>query len=108
MVLNIQVKNEISPTLKIIINEFDEDNRRPVDAFGSSQKVIDEVEALKNNEVEFDGNAYEDYGTSAFDHDDQISGFVHEDHSSIVDENINGVDQTFPGYDEVCHIPPVL
>ncbi|XP_044503217.1 condensin complex subunit 2-like isoform X2 [Mangifera indica] len=104
MVLNIQVKNEISPTLKIIINEFDEDNRRPVDAFGSSQKVIDEVEALKNNEVEFDGNAYEDYGTSAFDHDDQISGFVHEDHSSIVDENINGVDQTFPGYDENCFL----
>ncbi|KAJ0052399.1 hypothetical protein Pint_01990 [Pistacia integerrima] len=100
MVLNMQVKNEISPTLKIIINEFDEDNRRPLDTFGSSQKVIDEVEALNNNEVEFDGGACEDYGTSAFDHDDQTSAFVHDDRSSIVDGNISGVDPTFPSYDE--------
>ncbi|XP_031263384.1 condensin complex subunit 2 isoform X3 [Pistacia vera] len=100
MVLNMQVKNEISPTLKIIINEFDEDNRRPLDTLGSSQKVIDEVEALNNSEVEFDGSACEDYGTSAFDHDDQTSAFVHDDRSSIVDENISGVDPTFPSYDE--------
>lgn len=101
MVPNMQVKNEISPTLKIIINEFDEDNRRPLDTFGSSQKVIDEVEALNNNEAEFDGDAFEDYGTSTFDHNDQTSAFVHDDRSSIVDENISGVDPTFPSYDEV-------
>lgn len=98
MVLNIRVKDEISPTLRIIVNQFDEDNRRSSDTFSSVQISIDQIEDVYNNEVEADGVAFDDCvpfddcGAYDFDHDDQ---------PNIVDENLSSADPTFPSYHEV-------
>ncbi|XP_024047741.1 condensin complex subunit 2 isoform X2 [Citrus clementina] len=89
MVLNMQAKDEISPTLRTIVNQYDEDNRRSSDTFSSIQKLVDQVEAVHNNEAESDGVAFDDCGTNDFYHDDQ---------SSIVDENLGGSDPTFTSY----------
>ncbi|KAJ4730077.1 Condensin complex subunit 2 [Melia azedarach] len=97
MVLNIRVKDEISPTLRIIVNQFDEDNRRSSDTFSSVQISIDQIEDVYNNEVEADGVAFDDCvpfddcGAYDFDHDDQ---------PNIVDENLSSADPTFPSYHE--------
>ncbi|KAL5865238.1 hypothetical protein ACOSQ3_002752 [Xanthoceras sorbifolium] len=91
MVLNMQVMNEISPTLRSIVNQFDEDNTRPSYTFSSGHKFPDPVEPVYDNEVEFDGDAFEDGETYAFDHDNQ---------PSIVDEGPSGADPTFPSYHE--------
>lgn len=85
-------KDEISPTLRIIVNQFDEDNRRSSDTFSSIQKLVDQVEAVHNNVAESDGVAFDDCGTDDFYNDDQ---------PSIVDENIGGSDSTFTSYHEV-------
>lgn len=95
MVLNVRTKDEISPTLRNIVNQFNEDNKRPLDAFPSQQKSSDQVDdndRSYNNEVELDGEAYEKYGNWTFDHDDQ---------KSVVDEELDAADTTFPSYHEV-------
>ncbi|GAV69703.1 Cnd2 domain-containing protein [Cephalotus follicularis] len=91
MVLNMQMKDEISPTLMSIINLFDEYNRRSSDTFSDRQRSADQANKVYDNEVEFDGDAYENFGTIAFDNDDR---------RSIVDESLDGEDQTFPSYHE--------
>ena len=91
MVLNMRAKDEISPTLKNIVNRFDEDNRRPLENFSWSQRSTDQADTI-NNESEFDGVAFESFETDGFDHDDQ---------PSIVDEEFNGAQPTFTSYDEV-------
>lgn len=90
MVLNMRAKDEISPTLKNIVNQFTEGNRRPLENF-CSQRSTDQADTI-NNETEFDGVAYESFETDALDHDDQ-SGFV--------DDEYNGAEPTFMGYQEV-------
>ncbi|XP_022759050.1 condensin complex subunit 2-like isoform X2 [Durio zibethinus] len=90
MVLNMRAKDEISPTLKIIVNQFDEDNRRPLENFSCSQRSTDQADTI-NNEIEFDGDAFESFETDGFDHDDQ---------PSIVDEEYNGAEPTFMSYNE--------
>ncbi|KAG8488359.1 hypothetical protein CXB51_016381 [Gossypium anomalum] len=90
MVSNMQTKDEISPTLKNIVNQFDEDNRRPLDSFSCSQRSEDQADTT-NNENEFSGVAFESFETDGFDHDDQ---------PSIVDEEFNGVEPTFTSFQE--------
>lgn len=87
-----QAKDEISPTLRTIVNQYDEDNRRSSDTFSSIQKLVDQVEAVHNNEAESDGVAFDDCGTN---------DFYHADQSSVVDENLGGSDPTFTSYLEV-------
>ncbi|XVE78431.1 hypothetical protein DITRI_Ditri13aG0144500 [Diplodiscus trichospermus] len=90
MVLNMRTKDEISPALKDIVNQFDEENKRPQESFSCSQRSTDEA-ATRNNESEFDGVAFESFETDGFDHDDQ---------PSVVDEEFNGAEPTFTSYDE--------
>lgn len=90
MVLNMRAKDEISPTLKNIIDQFDEDNKRPLENFSCSQRSTDQADTI-NNENEFDGVAFESFEADGFDHDDQ---------PSIADEDFNGVETTFTSYDE--------
>lgn len=89
MVLNMRVKEEISPTLRSIVNRFDEDNRRPSD-FNSSGQTL--TEDAVYNEVEFNDDAIEDCVTWSNDHD-------HEE--AMVDEGPSYADSTFPDYNEV-------
>lgn len=91
MVLNMRLKNEISPTLRDIVNQFDENNRRPLDFFSSGQNPAEKVGAAYENEVDLDGDAVENCGTWDFDHDDQ---------TSVLDDPICA-DSTYASYHEV-------
>ncbi|KAG6661209.1 condensin complex subunit 2 isoform X1 [Carya illinoinensis] len=90
MVLNMRLKNEISPTLRDIVNQFDENNRRPLDFFSSGQNPAEKVGAAYENEVDLDGDAVENCGTWDFDHDDQ---------TSVLDDPICA-DSTYASYHE--------
>ncbi|TYH63864.1 hypothetical protein ES332_D07G225300v1 [Gossypium tomentosum] len=85
MVLNMQTKAEISPTLHNIVNQLYEENRRPLENFSCSQRSTELADAI-NNESEFDGVAFESFDNDGFDHDDQ---------PSIVDEEFNREEPTF-------------
>ncbi|KAL6975686.1 hypothetical protein U1Q18_024481 [Sarracenia purpurea var. burkii] len=91
MVLHMQTKDEISPTLRDIVNRFDENNRRPSCMFSSGQKPAEEVYEDCNNSynVELDGDAFDNCGTWAFDHDDQ---------ASVVGDDSYGGDPSLPSY----------
>lgn len=89
MVLNMRVKEEISPTLGTIVNRFDEDNRRPSDFHHSSQKSAEDT---VYNEAEFNDDAIEDCVTWSNDHYDE---------DTMVDEGPGCADSTFPDYHEV-------
>lgn len=92
MVLNMRMKDDISPTLRNIVNRFDEDNRRPSDFQSSGYKSVED-EAF-NNEVEFDGDEVDKSGTWSFDHGDE---------TTVVDEGLNYADSTYPDYHEVFY-----
>ncbi|GMN70217.1 hypothetical protein TIFTF001_039259 [Ficus carica] len=88
MVLNMRVKEEISPTLGTIVNRFDEENRRPSDFHHSSQKSAEDT---VYNEAEFNDDAIEDCVTWSNDHYDE---------DTMVDEGPGCADSTFPDYHE--------
>ncbi|XP_021893750.1 condensin complex subunit 2 [Carica papaya] len=90
MVLNVQMKEEISPSLRNIVNQFDEDNRRLSDIFSLVQKSVDNIDGAYDNENDYDDGASENCGTYAFDHDDQ---------PNIIEEN-HTVEPTFASYNE--------
>ncbi|KAG8489414.1 hypothetical protein CXB51_017835 [Gossypium anomalum] len=94
MVLNMQTKDEISPTLHNMVNQFYEENRRPLENVSCSQRST-ELADIINNESEFDGVAFESFDNDGFDHDDQ---------PSIVDEEFNREEPTFTSYHEVLRI----
>lgn len=56
MVLNMQMNNEISPTLNQIVDQFDEDNRRPTEAITYSEGHADE---MFSNDTQFGGDELE-------------------------------------------------
>ncbi|XP_015881154.3 condensin complex subunit 2 [Ziziphus jujuba] len=90
MVVSMRMKDEISPTLRNIVNRFDEDNRRPSDFQSSGYKSADD--AIYNDEVEFDGVDGDEFNDSAtWSHD-------HGDETTMVDEGLNYADSTFPDY----------
>ncbi|PWA75591.1 Condensin complex subunit 2/barren [Artemisia annua] len=69
MVINISKNKEISPTLKDIVNMFDEHNRRPPDTFSSAQNSVEpDFEAYDNNNFD-DGNQHDDSRTWDFVND---------------------------------------
>ncbi|KAJ6674666.1 CONDENSIN COMPLEX SUBUNIT 2 [Salix viminalis] len=94
MVQNMRTKDEISPTLGIIVDQFDEDNKRPLNTFASHQTSGDQChddDRTYTNEVEFDGDTYENCEPWNVDQDDQ---------RSVIDEDPIGADTTFPSYHE--------
>ncbi|CAK9148830.1 unnamed protein product, partial [Ilex paraguariensis] len=91
MMLNMPKKDEISPSLREIVNQFDEDSQRPLDAFSSCQKSAEQVCEASDYNTGLDGDAFENCGTWAFDHDDQ---------TSVVDEGNCDLDPTIPNNHE--------
>ncbi|GFY99154.1 hypothetical protein Acr_13g0005550 [Actinidia rufa] len=75
MVLNMHKKDEISPTLSDIVDQFNKNSRRPSDTFSSGQKPAEQVyeDCNNSNNAELDGDAFDNCGSWAFDHDDQAS-----------------------------------
>ncbi|CAH9060356.1 unnamed protein product [Cuscuta europaea] len=70
MVLNIPKKDEISPSLRHIIHQFDEDAQRLSEAYSSAQDSLDqEFDAFDHAPEVDDDDSYENYGAWAMDND---------------------------------------
>ncbi|XP_022970958.1 condensin complex subunit 2 [Cucurbita maxima] len=91
MVFNMRVKDEISPTLRNIVNLFDEDNKRPLDYCSSAPKAAEEANMDIDVDDRFDGDDFDNFGTANYDNDDQ---------TSMVDDGPGGGDAGFPTYNE--------
>ncbi|XP_038974901.1 condensin complex subunit 2 isoform X1 [Phoenix dactylifera] len=79
------LKNDISPTLKDIVNQFDEDNQRPSDTKSLEQMLEVQGHVLEDNNLELDDNLFDDCGTLSFDYDDHTSVI----HDSSISPNPN-------------------
>ncbi|CAI9294780.1 unnamed protein product [Lactuca saligna] len=78
MASNFIKKLEISPSLKEIVNMFDEDNKRPVDTFSSSQNSIEpDHEAF---EGDFNGGETENDNSGTWD-------FINDNQTSLNDDD---------------------
>ena len=95
IVLEMRVKDEISPTLRTIVNQFDENNKRPTGFQLPGQNSAEELDTDFNCENGADREEYDNGATWSDDHDDQP---VNADLGS------NDVDQSFPSYPQVCHV----
>ncbi|KAA0034790.1 condensin complex subunit 2 [Cucumis melo var. makuwa] len=91
MVLNMRVKDEISPTLRNIVNLFDEDNIRPSDYCSSGPKAAEQVHMDYDVDDRFHGDDFENFGTENYDNDDQ---------TSMVDDGPGDGDAGFSTYNE--------
>ncbi|XP_017979600.1 PREDICTED: condensin complex subunit 2 [Theobroma cacao] len=74
MVTNMLAKNEICPTLKVIVCHFDEDNQRSSETFDVGQKCDIRVDTANAYEAESDDTLLENYDACIFDHDEVSSG----------------------------------
>ncbi|XP_020234206.1 condensin complex subunit 2 isoform X2 [Cajanus cajan] len=90
MVLDLRVKDEISPTLRTIVNQFDENNRRPIDFQLHSQDAAEDHDAAFNDVNGFDHD----------DHDENCTawGDDHDDQTDVPDLGCNDADPSFPSY----------
>lgn len=70
MVLNMSKEFEISPSLREIVNHFDDDKRHP-DAFSSGTKQVEQVDKPSNSGLDLSDDTFENGGTWDVDHDDQ-------------------------------------
>ncbi|XP_010543005.1 PREDICTED: condensin complex subunit 2 isoform X2 [Tarenaya hassleriana] len=94
MVLNMRVKDEISPSLQTIISQFDEENQRPLDTFSCGQKLTEPVDASQSvTGYVDDDEAYENFETYSYDH---------EGYPSTVEEHlgVNDAEPTYSNYHE--------
>ncbi|AEC08703.1 unnamed protein product [Arabidopsis thaliana] len=89
MVLNMRKKDEIVPSLRAIINQFDEENQRPSDTFSCGQQTTESFDISHGNDASYadDDEGYENFGTS----------FDYEGQSGDVDENF-GPNEAEPIY----------
>ncbi|XP_062169830.1 condensin complex subunit 2-like isoform X2 [Alnus glutinosa] len=81
MVINMRATNEISPTLKEIVLQFDNDNQRPSQTFNVGQQPDVIADAYDDKEVECDSNSFGNNDEWTFDHDGETS-FVNQSSSS--------------------------
>ncbi|PRQ52729.1 putative condensin complex subunit 2/barren [Rosa chinensis] len=92
MVTNMRMKDEISPTLRHLVDRFDEDNRRPPDTYSCAQESAEQDDSTFNNDIDIDGGvASHNDGTWDYDHDEQ---------TSMVEEEHNYENTSFPSYHE--------
>ncbi|WJX73821.1 hypothetical protein P8452_57558 [Trifolium repens] len=101
MVLDMDIKDAISPTLRVIVNQFDENNRRPSDFQFHGQKSAEEFDAAIDCEVGAESDEdQENFPSWPYEHDDQT--FVAELGSNDVDPNFSSYPQEkepFPSQD---------
>ncbi|KAG5021042.1 hypothetical protein JHK87_016897 [Glycine soja] len=89
MVLDMRVKDEISPSLRTIVNQFDESNRRPTDIQLQGPSSAEDLDNADNNENGFDREEYENCMAWSDDHDDQ---------TVVADLDYNDADPSFSSY----------
>lgn len=96
MVLNMRQKDEIVPSLRAIINQFDEENQRPSDTFSCGQKTTDSFDISHGNEASYanDVDGYDNFGAS----------FDYEGQTGAAEENF-GFNDAEPAY---SNFPKVL
>jgi len=98
MVLNMRKKDEIVPSLRAIINQFDEENQRPSDTFSCGQQTTESFDISHGNDASYadDDEGYENFGTS----------FDYEGQSGDVDENFgpNEAEPIYSNFHEVITI----
>lgn len=91
--LDMRVKDEISPTLTTIVNLFDESNRRPTDVQHHDNNLAEDLDTSFNNESGFDREEYENSNAWSDDHDD---------HMVVADVGYNDdADPSFPNFPQV-------
>lgn len=71
MVLNMRVKDEISPTLRVIVNQFDENSRRPSDFQFPDMNSSEEFDAAIDCEIGGERDEYENFRPWSDNLDDQ-------------------------------------
>ncbi|KAK7375203.1 hypothetical protein VNO78_35896 [Psophocarpus tetragonolobus] len=88
MILDMHTKDEISPTLRKIVNQFDENNRRPSNFQSYGEKSAEEFDAAIDCEVPAE-KTYENFPSCS------------NDHGSLefaADWGTDDADSTFPNY----------
>ncbi|XP_057457598.1 condensin complex subunit 2-like isoform X2 [Lotus japonicus] len=100
MLLNMRMKDEISPTLRVIVNQFDENNRRPSDFEFSGQKSAEEFGVDIDCSIAAERGEYENFPSWCNDHDNQT--FVAEQGSNDAEPSFSSYPQEkepFPSQD---------
>lgn len=92
MVLNMLEKEEISPSLRDIVNHFDEDNRRPSELYSSGEKSPEQVNGTEDSFEPYN-DAYENCGT--------WGGLDQDEETSVVDEKTCDGGPILPSHHEV-------
>lgn len=96
IMLDMRVKDEISPTLRTIVNLFDESNKRPTDVQLHGQNSAEDLDSAFDNENSFDHD----------DHDDNCMGWGddHDDQTVVADLGCDDADPSFPCYPQVLFL----
>lgn len=92
MILNMHTKDVISPTLRMIVNQFDENNRRPFDFQSSGEKSAEEFDAAIDCKVVNGKEEYENCSSWSYGHDTQ---------TFAAEGGFSDADPSFPSYHEV-------
>lgn len=92
MVLNMRMEDEISPTLRSIVERFDEENRRPSTFYSSAEKS--EESTVCDDVIDFDSEDIENCGNWDYDQD-------RDDVPTMVDEGLGSAESAFRNYYEV-------
>ncbi|XP_068500234.1 condensin complex subunit 2-like isoform X2 [Phaseolus vulgaris] len=91
MILNMHTKDVISPTLRMIVNQFDENNRRPFDFQSSGEKSAEEFDAAIDCKVVNGKEEYENCSSWSYGHDTQ---------TFAAEGGFSDADPSFPSYHE--------
>lgn len=94
MVTQMRLCNDISPTLRDIVTQFDEENQRPSHRLSPGQMPVMEDPMDDDNEADDNDSMLPDSGTWDF-------GGCH-DHEDAYNENCNPMDSISTNYQEVC------
>ncbi|KAL1818079.1 hypothetical protein ACET3Z_020653 [Daucus carota] len=92
MVANMLNKFEISPSLREIVNHFDDDNKRPPNTFSFETKQAEEIDEPYDNGAEFNADTFGNGGTW----DDDL-----EDQTNVADDGTFGGDPVISSQHEV-------
>ncbi|XP_020098266.1 condensin complex subunit 2 isoform X1 [Ananas comosus] len=98
MMINMPLKDEISPTLRDIVDQFDEDNRRPSDLASSGHMPTMEENIVGNKHVELNGNALQSDGDALPEYEPW--NYDNDDQESVVDDSSNITNPNSTSYQE--------
>jgi condensin complex subunit 2 len=101
MVTKMPICEDISPTLRDIVSQFDEENQRPSHEVSSGQMAVMEDQMVNDNGPENNGSMLHDSGTWDFGGCD--------DHEDVYDDNYNQMESNSTNYQEVfsCRVDKI-